>query len=212
MFRNSTSKSALWMMSSRRGCSRGMRPPPRQTWASPRGPLASVRARGSRRARPRARVDVGVEDALARAPAEQLHAADLDDAIPQLGVQVRSFRYQGLSVSAGIPRLASLSARSFSGCPAWPRTSAILYRAWRRARRGAATGRRSSPASLSAVRQRAASSRIHCDAFHHVERVGVEPDPARALQRLQRADRGHELHAIVGRRRLAAPELFSFPS
>src|SRR5512145_796666 len=46
------------------------------------------------------------------------------------------------------------------------------------------------------------------DALHDVKRIGVEPDAAAALQRLQRADRRHKLHAIVGRRRLAAPKLF----
>src|SRR5690349_8984057 len=45
------------------------------------------------------------------------------------------------------------------------------------------------------------------DAFLHVLRVGVEAHAARFLQRLERADDRHELHAVVGGRRLAAPEL-----
>src|SRR5690606_37096577 len=45
------------------------------------------------------------------------------------------------------------------------------------------------------------------DALLHVLRVGVETHAARPLQRLQRADDGGELHAVVGGRGLAAPEL-----
>src|SRR5262245_42147849 len=45
------------------------------------------------------------------------------------------------------------------------------------------------------------------DALHHVDRVGVELDLARALERLQRADRGHQLHAVVGGLRLAPVQL-----
>src|SRR3954468_768364 len=48
------------------------------------------------------------------------------------------------------------------------------------------------------------------DALLHVDRVGVEPHAARALQRLERADHREQLHAVVGRGRLAAPELLLF--
>src|SRR5579859_4856097 len=43
--------------------------------------------------------------------------------------------------------------------------------------------------------------------FHHVQRVGVELDAARPLKRLERADCGGELHAVVSRVGLAAVEL-----
>src|SRR5215204_4260279 len=45
------------------------------------------------------------------------------------------------------------------------------------------------------------------DAEPDVLRVGVEIDGARARQRLERLDRGGELHAVVGGQRLAAGEL-----
>src|SRR5688572_4129528 len=43
--------------------------------------------------------------------------------------------------------------------------------------------------------------------FHDVERVGVDPHAAPALESFERADRGHELHAVVRGVGLAAPEL-----
>src|SRR5262245_28430748 len=46
------------------------------------------------------------------------------------------------------------------------------------------------------------------NALLDVLRIGMEPDPARALERLEGADHRHELHAVVGRRRLAATGLF----
>src|SRR5258708_11597037 len=46
------------------------------------------------------------------------------------------------------------------------------------------------------------------DAFLHVLRVGEHPRPARPLQRLERPDHRGQLHAVVGRVGLAAPELF----
>src|SRR5437868_11721752 len=46
------------------------------------------------------------------------------------------------------------------------------------------------------------------DALLHVLRIGVDPDLARPLQRLKRADHRHQLHAVVGRRRFAATALF----
>ena len=45
------------------------------------------------------------------------------------------------------------------------------------------------------------------DAAAQVLAVGMEIDDARALERLERRDGGGELHAIVGRMRLAAFEL-----
>src|SRR5688572_2855807 len=45
------------------------------------------------------------------------------------------------------------------------------------------------------------------DALLHVLRVGVQAHPAGPLERLERADHGRELHAVVGRSRLAAPQL-----
>src|SRR5713226_7696303 len=45
------------------------------------------------------------------------------------------------------------------------------------------------------------------DALLHVLRIGVDLDPARRLERFQRADDRGELHAIVGRLRLAAEQL-----
>src|SRR5689334_23716367 len=40
-----------------------------------------------------------------------------------------------------------------------------------------------------------------------VLRIGVEANMARTLERLERADHRGELHAVVGGRRFAAPEL-----
>src|SRR6266850_4154152 len=45
------------------------------------------------------------------------------------------------------------------------------------------------------------------DALLDVERVRIEADPARPLQRFQGANDRQELHAVVGRRRLATVEL-----
>src|SRR5436190_7935738 len=45
------------------------------------------------------------------------------------------------------------------------------------------------------------------DSLLDVDGIGVEPHVARALQRFERADDGGELHAVVGRRGVAAPEL-----
>ncbi len=42
------------------------------------------------------------------------------------------------------------------------------------------------------------------DAIAHVNRIGVQIDGAGPRQRLQRADGGHQLHAVVGGQRLAA--------
>src|ERR1041385_9290456 len=36
------------------------------------------------------------------------------------------------------------------------------------------------------------------DALHHVERIGVEADLARALERVERADYRGQLHPVVG--------------
>src|SRR5687768_2777685 len=45
------------------------------------------------------------------------------------------------------------------------------------------------------------------DALLHVLRIGEKPYPAGALERLERADHRGKLHAVVGGRRLAAPQL-----
>src|SRR5712691_3604756 len=45
------------------------------------------------------------------------------------------------------------------------------------------------------------------DALLHVLRIGVDLDPARGLERFERADDRRELHAIVGRLPLAAEQL-----
>src|SRR5687767_8624144 len=45
------------------------------------------------------------------------------------------------------------------------------------------------------------------DALHDVERIGVDPHAAPALEGFERADRGHELHAVVRSVGIAAPEL-----
>src|SRR5436190_16198744 len=46
------------------------------------------------------------------------------------------------------------------------------------------------------------------DALLYVERVGVKPHAARTLERLERADDRHELHAVVGGLGFAAVDLF----
>src|SRR6185369_12561033 len=48
------------------------------------------------------------------------------------------------------------------------------------------------------------------DAFLDVLRIGVEADPARARQRLERADHRGELHAVVGGRGFPAPQFLFF--
>jgi hypothetical protein len=45
------------------------------------------------------------------------------------------------------------------------------------------------------------------DSVANVIAVGMELDPARALQRLQAADRGDQLHPVIGGQRLAAGNL-----
>ena len=45
------------------------------------------------------------------------------------------------------------------------------------------------------------------DAVAQILAVGVQIDPARPLQRFERGDRRHQLHAVVGGVRLAAFEL-----
>src|SRR5258706_13070837 len=45
------------------------------------------------------------------------------------------------------------------------------------------------------------------DPLLYIQGVGVDPHPTRPLQRLQRADDGHQLHAVVGGGRLPAAEL-----
>src|SRR5258706_9692879 len=46
------------------------------------------------------------------------------------------------------------------------------------------------------------------DALHHVERIGVELHAGRAFQRLERADRGGQLHPVIGGVRFPSVELF----
>ena len=45
------------------------------------------------------------------------------------------------------------------------------------------------------------------DALAQILAVGEQADPARPLQRLQRGDRRHQLHAVVGGQPLAAGQL-----
>ena len=104
---------------------------------------------------------------------------------------------------------ASSSARSFSAWPAWPRTQA--HSIWcgasavsRRCHRSAfLTG------LLSAVIQplRLPTVDPAGDAVPQIDRIGVQPDAAGPLQRLERGDRRHQLHAVVGGQRLAARQL-----
>src|SRR5918995_2101169 len=49
------------------------------------------------------------------------------------------------------------------------------------------------------------------NALHDVQRIGIELHSALPLQRLERADYGHELHPVIGGGRLA-PEEFFFSS
>src|SRR5436309_11106941 len=49
------------------------------------------------------------------------------------------------------------------------------------------------------------------DALLDVKRIRIDTDLARPLQRLERPDDRHELHAVVGRGRLSAPELLFLP-
>src|SRR3954447_18750539 len=49
------------------------------------------------------------------------------------------------------------------------------------------------------------------DALHHVERVGVEPHLARTLQGVERPDRRGELHPVVRGLGFAPPQLFLGP-
>src|SRR5260221_7925332 len=50
------------------------------------------------------------------------------------------------------------------------------------------------------------------DALLHILGIGEHPHAARALQRLQAADHGGQLHAVVGGGRFAAPQLFFVPA
>src|SRR5688572_3580534 len=89
------------------------------------------------------RVEVGVKAALAQAPVENLDAADLDDAVAELGIETGRLRIKNY-----LPHLVSLYWRAdrpvrFPGAPRAPAPSAILCRAWRRAPRAGATDPRS---------------------------------------------------------------------
>ena len=111
--------------------------------------------------------------------------------------------------AAGSAARASASARSFSGWPAWPRTQ------FQSTSCGAAAASSRCQRSmfltgfLSAVRQpRAFHPGSHwVIPSRTILAVGVEHDPARPLQRLERGDRRRQLHAVVGGRRLAAAQL-----
>jgi hypothetical protein len=97
--------------------------------------------------------------------------------------------------------VASWSARSFIASPEWPRTQrqSTSHAAWRR-RAGAATARGSPPGRARCYASCCAHPALH-PALHAVAdilAVGVQHDLAGALQRLQCADRGGQLHAVVG--------------
>src|SRR5688572_1655959 len=48
------------------------------------------------------------------------------------------------------------------------------------------------------------------DALHHVQRIGVEAHPARALERIEGPDHRRELHPVVGGLRFPAPEFLLY--
>ena len=107
------------------------------------------------------------------------------------------------------PSRASWSARSFSSWPAWPltqcqRTSCVLERGIEPLPQIDVLDRLlvgGAPAvPLPAVDPAG-------DALTHILAVGVEIDGAGPLQRFQRRDRRHQLHAVVGGVRLAALQL-----
>ena len=109
-------------------------------------------------------------------------------------------------LNGAMPMRASSSARSFSGWPAWPLTQCQVT-LWRvRASSSACQSSAFFTGFLSAVFQPflfQPSIQLG-DAVHDIFAVGVEIDRAGLLQRLQRRDRGHQLHAVVGRLGLAA--------
>ena len=114
--------------------------------------------------------------------------------------------------NGAIAATASASTRWLSGSSAWPRTQWKVTswppRAASRARQRSSflTGFRS------AVFQPCVfQPSIQRDAEPDVLRVGVEVDRAGPRQRLERLDRGGELHAVVGGQRLAAGELLLGP-
>ena len=111
--------------------------------------------------------------------------------------------------NGAMPSRASSSARSFISSPAWPLTQRQSI-SWRSLRLVEAPPEvvvldrllvGGAPAVALPVGEPAG------DAVAHILRVGVQLDAARALQRLQRRDRGHQLHAVVGGGRLAAAQL-----
>ena len=104
---------------------------------------------------------------------------------------------------------ASASARSFSGWPAWPLTQ--CQSTW------CGLGRVEQLLPQLGILDRlpvggppaVAAPAVDPlgDAVADVDAVGVEADPARPLQRLERRDRGEQLHPVVGGQRLAAGQL-----
>ena len=107
------------------------------------------------------------------------------------------------------PRLASSSARSLPSWPAWPFTHSHSISCC--AASSSSSRQRSAflTGFLSAVRQ----PFFFQPCIHLLMpsctylRIGVQAHAARALERFERADDRHQLHAVVGRRGFAAVEL-----
>src|SRR6185503_2043243 len=85
-------------------------------------------------------VHVVMQGGVAYAAAQDLDAADLDDAVAVLGVESCCFRIEDDLFQPGMPLFASLSARSFSGWPACPFTQCHSI-SWREAARSSSCHR-----------------------------------------------------------------------
>ncbi len=114
-------------------------------------------------------------------------------------------------LEGAMPWRASSSARSLSSWPAWPFTQCqeIVWRCKRRIEALPELGilhrllvRRLPAIALPAVNPFA-------DAVLHIGGIDMHLDRARTIERFQRHDRRHQLHAVVGGLRLAAGKLLA---
>ena len=113
--------------------------------------------------------------------------------------------------SSAIASRASSSARSLRSWPAWPLTQCQCTVWWASAASSRCHRSTFFTGFLSAVRQPLRFQPLIQldDAVAQILAVGVEVDRAGPLERLQRRDRRHQLHAVVGGVRLAALDLLA---
>ena len=159
------------------------------------------------------RLQVVVEPPFGQAAVHQLDAADLDDPVPQLRLEARRLRVENHLSHGRRPSMAERASESAFSLPSWPEWPLTPHPLDLMGRCGPLQ-----PPPQVHVLHRLAVRGLPVPALPRrnplrdpvlqVRRVGAEPDPARPAQRLQRFDRGGELHPVV--RRVARPAERSF--